>query len=40
MYFRVNSKGHGTEWGYFWVAIIINIVFLVLEIPDIFWGEG
>ena len=24
----------------FWVAKIINIVFLVHEIPDIFWGEG
>ena len=24
----------------FWAAKISNIFFVVLEIPDIFWGEG
>ena len=37
--FRVFLKVEVQTWGYFWLAKISNI-FGVLEIPDIFGGEG
>ena len=41
IHFRVSSLGQDTEWGrIFWVAKISNIIFGVLEIPDIFGVNG
>ena len=38
MHFRVFSKGHCTEWGYFLGVLKFQMFFGVLEIPDIFGG--
>ena len=40
MHFRVLSLGHGTEWGHFLGCKNFKYSFGMLEIPDIFWGEG
>ena len=36
MHFMVFSQGQGTEREYFWVMLKFQIIFWVLEIPDIF----
>ena len=40
MHLRVFFKGQGTEWGNLFGLLKFQIVFGVLEIPDIFWGES
>ena len=37
MHFRVFSEGQGTEWEIFFGVSKISNIFLVLEIPDIFF---
>ena len=40
MHFSVFSYKKGTEWGFFWEGVLkFQILFWVLEIPDIFGGE-
>ena len=40
MHFRVYLRSKYRMGGKFWAAKISNLFFGVLEISDIFWGEG